>query len=389
MSKYSCSVLQDRDSIKRMLDRDGYKAYKFKDIFDDITSKGRKIKTDDYLEFGEYPIIDQGSAFVSGYLNENTNLLKDIPLIVFGDHTRCLKYVDFPIYLGADGVKVLKNKLGEDKTYTRFLYYYLKSINIPNTGYNRHFKYLKEVLFVLPPLETQKKIVEALDNVQELIKAKKDQIHLMDQLVKSKFVEMFGFIDNKKFDIFKLEDLCEFITDGTHQTPIYTKDKINGFKFLSSKDITSGKIDWGKIKYIPADLHNQLYKRISPKRNDILLAKNGTTGVAAIVDNDEIFDIYVSLAILRLKKDNNPYYLLHAINSVDTKRQFDSSLKGIGVPNLHLGEIRKTNIILPPKELQNQYVEFVQYVCFLKSKVQETLDETLIILDSLMQEYFE
>lgn len=247
---------------------------------------------------------------------------------------------------------------------------------------------LGKELFPVPSLEEQNIITQVIQNIIAIIEIKRSQLQELDNLVKSRFVEMFGFIDNTSFEVHELDDLCEFITDGTHQTPTYTDDKVNGFKFLSSKDVTSGKIDWSKIKYIPADLHEKLYSRISPQRNDILLAKNGTTGVAAIVDNDEIFDIYVSLAILRFKEGGNPYFLLYAINSIDTKRQFDSSLKGIGVPNLHLGEIKKTKIILPPIDLQNQYADFVQHVDKLKVTVQESLDETQKLFDSLMQEYF-
>ena len=165
-----------------------------------------------------------------------------------------------------------------------------------------------------------------------------------------------------------MQDVCEPIKDGTHQTPTYTDDKTNGYKFLSSKDVTTGRINWDNIKYIPADLHEQLYKRIAPKKNDILLAKNGTTGVAAIVDRDDIFDIYVSLALLK-PLGINSVYLWAAINSQETKEQFDASLKGIGVPNLHLGEIKKARIVVPPVELQNKFAEFVQEVD--KSKVVE------------------
>ena len=97
-----------------------------------------------------------------------------------------------------------------------------------------------------------------------------------------------------------------------------------------------------------------MYAKLSPKRGDILLAKNGTTGVAAVVDSDEIFDIYVSLALLRPKSGVNVSYLCSALNSEDLKRQFNSSLKGIGVPNLHLREIKKARIIFPPIDIQNK-----------------------------------
>ena len=140
----------------------------------------------------------------------------------------------------------------------------------------------------------------------------------------------------------KLEDVCEFITDGTHQTPAYCSN--GGFIFLSSKDVTKQKIDWENAKRIPDDLHKQLSARLRPRKNDILLAKNGTTGVAAIVDRDEIFDVYVSLAVLRPLTTISPKYLLYAVNSPYTRHQFNAGLKGIGVPNLHLNIIRQTKI---------------------------------------------
>ena len=118
-----------------------------------------------------------------------------------------------------------------------------------------------------------------------------------------------------------------------------------------------------------------------------MLAKNGTTGIAAIVDRDEIFDIYVSLALLR-PIEINSVYLWAAINSVETKQQFDSSLKGIGVPNLHLGEIKKAKIIVPHTEQQNQFAAFVEQTDKSKVAVQKALDEAQTLFDSLMQKYF-
>ncbi|NFE93582.1 hypothetical protein FC757_00920 [Clostridium botulinum] len=237
-------------------------------------------------------------------------------------------------------------------------------------------------------LRIQNKIVEVLDKAQELIDKRKAQIEALDELVKSQFIEMFGTIQSTTFEIQTLNEICEFIKDGTHQTPTYTDDKVNGFKFISSKDVTSGKIDWSNIKYIPKELHEDLYARIAPKRNDILLAKNGTTGVCAIVETDDIFDIYVSVALLRFKTGYNSKYLWAAINSIDCKRQFDRSLKGVGVPNLHLGEIKKTKIIVPPIELQNQFASFVKQVDKLKFEMQESLKALEDNFNSLMQRSF-
>ena len=241
----------------------------------------------------------------------------------------------------------------------------------------------------LPKKQIQAEIVERLSNLMKIIDDRKKELQRLDDLVKARFVEMFGTVYNNKFgyEIKTLQDICEQIKDGTHQTPTYTDDSVNGYKFLSSKDVTTGKIDWTHLKYIPDKLHKELYARIAPRKGDILLAKNGTTGIAAIVDRDEVFDIYVSLALLR-PINVDPVYLWVAINSAETKQQFDSCLKGIGVPNLHLGEIKKAQVIVPPINEQKQFAAFVEQVDKSKAAVQKSLDKLQTLFDKLMQEYF-
>lgn len=240
-------------------------------------------------------------------------------------------------------------------------------------------------------IDRQSEIVDVLDKLTQIIQQRNKEISALDNLIKARFVEMFGTLhDNKKgFAVVTIEKVCSLIKDGTHQTPQYTEDKEEGYKFLSSKDVMTQKIDWTDIKYIPAELHEKLYASIKPQRNDILMSKNGVNyGVAAVNDTDEVFDIYVSLALLRPKPMIDPVFFRCVINNHETKRQFDSSIKGIGVPNLHLGEIKKTKIILPPLELQKEFVSFVAQVDKSKATVQKALDETQLLFDSLMQQYF-
>ena len=157
-----------------------------------------------------------------------------------------------------------------------------------------------------------------------------------------------------------LPELCTIpITDGTHKTPTYT-DKEHGVPFISSKDVTSQRINWNNIKYITRELHEELHKRIAPQKNDILLAKNGTTGVAAIVEDTRVFDIYVTLAVIRPSQNICPQYLYQVINSNFCKEQFNSRLTGIGLPNLHLVDIKKTMIPLPPISEQKRIVTEIE-----------------------------
>ena len=160
----------------------------------------------------------------------------------------------------------------------------------------------------------------------------------------------------------RLQSISSILTDGTHKTPEYSD---SGYMFLSSKNVTSGKIDWENAMYIPEYLHEELYGRLAPAKDDILLAKNGTTGVAAIVDHEEVFDIYVSLALIRII--NNmifPEYILHTIGSSYIQNYFNSSLKGIGVPNLHLEHIRKTLIPIPTYTEQKLIAEKIKHILF-------------------------
>ena len=174
-----------------------------------------------------------------------------------------------------------------------------------------------------------------------------------------------------------LSNLCTIpITDGTHQTPTYT-DKEHGIPFISSKDVTSQKINWDNIKYITKELHEELYKRVAPQKDDILLAKNGTTGVAAIVEDSRVFDIYVTLALIRPNKNVNPYYLYYVINSGFCKEQFNSNLTGIGLPNLHLTDIKKTFIPLPPLTEQERIVSEIKRWFTLIDKLEQEKTDLL------------
>ncbi len=337
--------------------------YKFLDVCNDVTKTATKILQKDYLSTGKYPIFDQGKEYIGGYYNDDELAVFNYPYIIFGDHTRVIKYVDGPCYIGADGVKLLK--VVNKNFLTKYVYYSMIANPVVSQGYARHFKLIKESFFKYTDINKQKYIINELDKICCSIKNKQKLILFQDELIKSRFIEMFGNIENTKYPLDLIENLSEFVKDGTHQTPTYTNDKENGYKFVSSKDVTTGKIDWDNVKYIPEELHKKLYKTIKPQLNDILLAKNGTTGIGALVDRDIVFDIYVSVALLRFK-EGNPIYWLSAINSDDAKKQFNGSLIGVGVPNLHLGKIKKVTLIVPPNKLQNEFADFVKQIDKLK-----------------------
>lgn len=245
----------------------------------------------------------------------------------------------------------------------KFLYYYLSSIvdllNALGTGAT--FKELsggklKEVTVPFPPRPEQQRIVALLDEAFDGIAIAQANAEKNLRNARALFESHLQSVFTQRHDgwvVRKLKEVCEKITDGTHQTPTYFDD---GVVFLSSRNVTSGKINWDKIKHIDTKQHLEMHKRVAPRRNDILLAKNGTTGVAAMVDRDVTFDIYVSLALLRPLNVILPNFLLYFINSPVAKHQFNKRLKGTGVPNLHLEEIREVTISFPSSLSEQQAV---------------------------------
>ncbi|KUL97879.1 restriction endonuclease subunit S [Fusobacterium nucleatum subsp. nucleatum] len=147
-------------------------------LFSDISKNEKKIEEKNYLENGEIAIVSQGKDRIVGYSNvlEVEPYKEELPLIIFGDHTLNLKYIEFPFYIGADGVKVLKTT---DVIIPKFLFYLLnnlKTFSLINTGYRRHYPILKKLFFPLPPLNEQKRIVEKLDFLFEKTKKAKEII---------------------------------------------------------------------------------------------------------------------------------------------------------------------------------------------------------------------
>lgn len=286
-----------------------------------------------------------------------------------------------------------------EKILDDYLVYYLVSTDLSDyitwtTVPKLNQERLKLIEIPLPPLETQKAIVTKLDQIFAELDQTKSEIQKnlgnTDELWKSALNQAF----QGDWEMKTLQDVClQKITDWTHQTPTYCGEK-DWIPFISSKDVTKEYIDreWW-IKYIPQSLHEELYKRIAPQKDDVLLAKNWTTWVAAIVEDDRVFDIYVTLAVLRPnQKIITPRFLHRIVNSPICKRQFDKSLKWAGVPNLHLENIKTVTIPVPPLSEQEKIVEHLDQVSkevkALKSQYQSQLDNLEELKKSVLDKAF-
>ena len=260
-------------------------------------------------------------------------------------------------------------------------------------------KKLKSYIYPLAPLAEQKRIVyrieslfakldEAKEKIQQVLDgAEMRKAAILHKAFTGELTKNWrkeNGISEDSWVEYTLQSVCTMkITDGTHKTPTYS-DKENGVVFLSAKDITSGEINWENTKYITSELHKELYSRLAPQINDILLAKNGTTGVAALVKEDKVFDIYVTLALLRPNVEIViPEYLLNIINSPLCKVQFNENLTGIGVPNLHLRDIKDVKIKVPSISEQEIISDKVEMLLANEGMVTKNCLKQIEVIDTM------
>lgn len=170
---------------------EGWEKYLFEDcIIDNKIGRGNQIKASEILTNGQFPVVDQGQDFIAGYTNETEKVISDgLPYIIFGDHTRCFKYVDFPFVVGADGTKILSPNT--DLFDTKYLFFQLLSFEIQNRGYNRHYKLLKEKFLNRPELSEQRKIAHVLSTVQKAIEQQDNLIRTTTELKKALMQKLF------------------------------------------------------------------------------------------------------------------------------------------------------------------------------------------------------
>ena len=206
---------------------------------------------------------------------------------------------------------------------------------------------------------------------------------MLDELVKSRFIEMFGCL---KKDTIELKDICTIITDGTHQPPKFYSE---GIPFLFVSNIINNEIRYKTDKYISREDYEVLIKRTPIEVGDILLTTVGSYGNPAIVCSEQEFCFQRHIAYMKpIKKEVNSVYLHSAFLSDAVKRQIEIKVKGIAQKTLNLSELKTIRISLPPLDLQNRFAAFVEVTDKSKFEIQKSLEKLETLKKALMQQYF-
>lgn len=352
----------------------------FCEVFDDYTSRCRKIPKEKYLSNGKYIVIDQGQNNIAGYTNTDDGLFEDVPAIVFGDHTRIIKYVDEPFFLGADGVKLLKSKI-KDANY-KYLYYALRNARIPDTGYNRHFKWLKEINLEYKDAESQKNIVKTLDTVTNIIELYKVELSKLDNLIRARFVEMFV---SKNYPREELDNLSYGKGEyGAQSASVeYNSSRPRYVRITDIKEDGSLNDDVVCSANVEDD---ELYKL---EYGDFCFARMGATvgKTYAYRGGNQIFAGY----LIRYKLNLNriiPEYLYEFTRLHEYRNWVSLNQSGAAQPGINAKKYGSLRIPVAPLEEQRVFATFVEQVNKSKFEVQKALDKAQLLFDSLMQKYF-
>jgi type I restriction enzyme S subunit len=287
--------------------------------------------------------------------------------------------------------KVQFNKLDVDKTYFKFIVSQVinEMLKFVHGSTMKHIvkNDFDNTKIPLPPLTDQQRIATILDYTDAIRFKNRLILEKYNELAQSVFYEMFQSPDSKSYKSVTLEEVTNKITDGVHQKPNYTA---SGIPFISVKDITTGELKFDDCKYISEDDHNKFIKSYKPEYLDVLYTKVGATyGRPALINTSQDFSIYVSVALIKPKKEIiDSFFLKELLKSPMIKKQADKKIKGIGVPDLHLNMIKEFSFPLPPLIVQQKFAMINREILKQIELSQKSLKKSDDLFHSLLQRAF-
>ena len=353
---------------------------KFSEVLTIVNGRNQKqVVCDD----GKYPIY--GSGGIMGYANDYICKAETVVIGRKGSINKPI-FVETPFWNVDTAFGLCANS---EKLNPKYLYYFCEkfdfeklntTVTIPSLTKSN----LLNVEIPLPNLEKQKQIVELLDKVTSLIFLRKQQLSKFDELVKARFVEMFG--ERSSIRPQKLKEVTRRVKVGFVGTceKYYTDN--TGVPMLRTTNITSHGIDLKDLKYVTRTFHEKNLKSRVHK-GDLLIARHGSNGQANVYCGDEA----QCLNAIIIEPDHNitnPIFLENLINSRSVKRQIEKELVGSTQHVLNTTTLANVEVKIPAIKEQQVFAAFVERVNQQKQTVQQSLEKLELMKKALMQEYF-
>lgn len=371
---------------------EGWQKIPFLETCQQISVTGKKLKASAYQVAGQYRVVDQGQETVSGF-SDNESLVVEVqtPVVVFGDHTRIVKWVPWSFVPGADGIKVLSPVKG---LCPRFFYHHLSAIELPDKGYSRHFKFLKECEVLIPPLEEQKALADKLDellaqvnNLEVRLGAIPAILKRFRQSVLSAAVsgELYSIDDAQHWRDVSIGELASLVTSGSRGWSKYYA--CEGDVFVRAKNIKKDILDLNDVAYVdlPARAEGT---RARIEKGDFLITITGANVTrCASVDRD-VGTAYVSQHVGLVRwwdKSAGPYLELFLKSESHGRKQLLDMAYGGGKPGLNLNNIRDVSLKLPSVEEQTEIVRRVDQFFAFADQIEQQVKNAQACVNKLTQ----
>lgn len=347
------------------------------------------VKSENYSDDFALPVLTAGKSFVLGFTDETDGICKasESPVIIFDDFTADCKYVDFDFKVKSSAMKILHKANTEDNL--KYYFYAMQAIDYTPFSHKRVWisEYSKFKIKNRSIAE-QNNIVKELDTVATAIDNAKQRLNALDELVKSRFIEMFG--DIRISSIFPNIALENFAQIGSSKR-VHAADYVeSGVPFYRSKEII--ELGNGQEPSVELFISKKQYESIKktngvPCKCDILMSAVGTIGKMWIVDGRKDFYYKDGNIISIHSEETNPIYLKEALaNLIDDFKS--ANVAGSAYSALTIVKLKKMTVPMPPMSIQNEFADFVKLIDKSKFIVQKQIDDLQELLDSKMDEYF-
>jgi type I restriction enzyme ecoKI subunit R len=379
---------------------EGWEKINIQKAFSQVSTTGKKIPTKDILPFGKYPVIDQGEEFISGYFNNKDKVISaNSGIVIFGDHTRNFKLVNFDFIPGGDGTKILKPNVGID---LEFFYFQCLYLELPDKGYHRHFKYFKESNFYLPPLPEQQylsqKLTALLDEVaqtKQRLEAIPAQLKQFRQSVLADAVS--GRLTEIAPKMTKMSDIAKFQNGFAFNSEDFSKS--GEWQVFRLGNIRDGFLFYENKPVFISEKLAKTQEKFIPKVGDSLISMTGTRfkqdyGFACIVEKDEKILVNQRVGrIIPIKDKIIPKFLNLSLRSEHFRQQFfKGETGGVNQGNVGSKHIMSISINLPTLEQQTQIVQKVETYFALadeiETQVKAALENVNLLTQSILAKAF-
>ncbi len=349
---------------------------------------GETVKIEKYkiLEIGKFPVVTQEKEkLVSGYSDE-PNPVTDLPIILFGDHSCTLKYLDFKFFRGADGTVLLKpSKEFLPKYFFNVLYYSVFDLIEKRNKYERHYKYLQSLYLPLPPLGIQQKVVSEIEALEKQEQKAVEEMEKLKVEINTSVNDLF----KKSYKVESLGNLTILITKGsspTWQGIAYTKNQ--EVLFVTSENVREGFLEFNKKKYLEHRF-SEIQKRSILEKNDILINIVGASiGRSAVFNLDVSANINQAVALVRCNPDLLNYqFLNYFLNSDSAISEYTSMKKEVARANLSLQNISDIKIPLPPLSEQKAIVAEIEKIEAQIAELQQQIAEIPTQKEAILKKY--